>query len=309
MRARVSTQLPDDTKGMRTLAILTFFCAAFAAAMTSAHAAERQTLPLGNEDRTYRVYRPSSLSWLNAVPLVVVLHGGFGSGLQAENDYHWDAEADAHGFIVAYPDGIDHSWNAGTCCGPAVRQDVDDVRFLTTLIEHLRANQHVDPDRIYVTGMSNGAMMAYRLACESSTHIAAIGSVAGTLAAPCSGAPQTSVMEIHGADDAYVPLHGGISRGFDRTPRRAVSDVIAEWRAIDECEKNIISIEGPVATDTARCAGGRDVTLITVAGAGHQWPGSVAPTQAATMLFHLDPPSRALDATDVLWAFFARHTS
>lgn len=294
---------------MRTLAIMTFSCAILAGMTAGAHAAERQTLTLGNEERTYRLYRPASLSWLNAVPLVVVLHGGFGSGLQAENDYRWDAEADARGFIVAYPDGIDHAWNAGTCCGPPMRQGVDDVRFLTALIEHLRANQHVDPDRIYVTGMSNGAMMAYRLACESPIRIAAIGSVAGTLAVPCSGAPQTSLMEIHGADDGYVPLHGGISRGVDRTPRRAVPDVIAQWRALDECDKNTVAVEGAVTTDTARCADNRDVTLITIAGAGHQWPGSIPPTQAATMIFHLDPPSRALDATDVLWTFFARHTA
>ena len=82
----------------------------------------------GDRDRTYLLYRPASLSQQVPAPLVVVLHGGYGSGSQAERSYHWDALADRQGFVVAYPDGIGRSWNAGgICCGPALRDNVDDV--------------------------------------------------------------------------------------------------------------------------------------------------------------------------------------
>ena len=294
---------------MRALTMLLACCAALAGGAARAPAADLQTLTLGNEDRTYRLYRPASLSWSHSAPLVVMLHGGFGSGLQAENDYRWDALADTYGFVVVYPDGIDHSWNAGGCCGPAMRHDVDDVRFLTALVEHVRANQRIDPSRIYVTGISNGAMMAYRLACESTVRFAAVGSVAGTLEVPCGDATPTSILHVHGLDDRNVPFHGGMpTQGVEHSPRMAIPDVIARWRAIDGCAKASVTAEGPVTTDAAHCADGRDVTLVTIAGAGHQWPGGMAPTQAAAIIFHLDPPSRALDATGVLWTFFSKHS-
>src|SRR5579862_9508512 len=138
-------------------------------------------LTSGGLERTYHLYRPSSLTQGERAPLVVMLHGGYGSGAQAEKDYGWDREAEAHRFIVAYPDGIGRSWNAGMCCGPARSRAVDDVGFVTAMVHDIERTQNADPARVYVAGMSNGAMMAYRLACEAPFPIAAAGSVAGTL--------------------------------------------------------------------------------------------------------------------------------
>jgi len=241
------------------------------------------------------------------VPLVLVLHGGFGTGKGAELFYHWDRAADAHRFIVLYPDGLRLAWNAGTCCGFPMNQKIDDVGFLTALVEQTMRDENVDPKRVYATGISNGAFMSYRLACESRLPLAAIGPVAGTLVSPCNHPNPTSVLAIHGLADKNVPFSGGIGIGFDRTPRISVPATIARWREIDRCEPPAVRDAPPLRYETARCAEGRSVDLITIADAGHQWPGSEPPPPAAVALLHLDQPSYALDATAVLWDFFASH--
>lgn len=244
-----------------------------------------------------------------------MLHGGFGTGLQAERAYHWDAAAERYGFVVVYPDGIGYAWNAGDCCGQPQKRNLDDVGFLTALVERLERDENVDPRRIYVTGMSNGAMMAYRMACEAPLAIAAIGPVAGTQSVACAHPRPTSLLAIHGLDDGNVPFNGGLPRkgATAKLPRRAVPDVIAEWRAGDACRAPSLQSAGSVMTSRANCAGGREVTLIAIAGAGHQWPGGEPPSAFAQVVLApfggLDPPSNALDATAVLWTFFAAHRS
>jgi polyhydroxybutyrate depolymerase len=265
------------------------------------------TLPFGGIARTYRLYRPAGLARTAPVPLVVVLHGGFGNGEQAERTYHWDEAADAHGFVALYPDGILRAWNAGTCCGQPMQRQIDDVGFLTALVEQIERDENIDPRRLYFTGISNGAMMSYRLACESTLAIAAIGPVAGTLVSPCAQAKPTSVLAIHGLADRNVPFVGGVGIGFDRNARISVPATLARWREIDRCEPATVRAAEPVQYETSYCAGDRTVELITVAGAGHQWPGSETPPPAAVALLHLDQPSHAVDATAVLWDFFASH--
>ena len=277
--------------------------------LCAASASHTATLNFGGLERTYRLYRPAGLARDAAVPLVLVLHGGFGTGAGAERAYHWDETADAHGFVVLYPDGIGRSWNAGACCGPALRRNLDDIGFLEALIEHITNDEHIDLRRIYVTGISNGAMMTYRLACESHLKLAALGPVAGTFSAPCKQSHPTSVLAIHGLDDRTVPFAGGVGVGFDKSPRPAVSDVIARWRAVDHCAAARSHDEPPVHYEISTCEVGRTVELVTIAGAGHQWPGSETPPPAAAALLHLDQPSRALDATALLWSFFAAHRS
>ena len=101
--------------------------------------------------------RPASIDPSKAVPLVVMLHGGFGSGEQVESAYGWDAKADAEGFVVAYPNGQDRAWNAGTCCGKPAKEHVDDVAFIVQVVQAVQRQQQIDPRRIFATGASNGA--------------------------------------------------------------------------------------------------------------------------------------------------------
>jgi polyhydroxybutyrate depolymerase len=267
------------------------------------------TLTFGGLQRTYRIYRPAALQRDAAVPLVLVLHGGFGTGIQAENTYHWDEAADAHGFVVLYPDGIARAWNAGACCGRPQQAQIDDVGFLTALVEKTMRDENVDPHRLYVTGISNGAMMSYRMACESSLALAAIGPVAGTLSKTCDRTQPTSVLAIHGLADRNVPFDGGVGVGFDRSDRPSVPATIARWRTIDRCDPPQVRDATPVRYEISQCAEGRVVELVTIAGAGHQWPGSERPPSAAVAILHLDQPSKAIDATALLWEFFAAHHS
>jgi len=134
-----------------------------------------RTLSGGGRERSYRLYRPVSVESGKPAPLVLVLHGGFGSAGQAEQAYGWDELADRHRFVVAYPDGVGRSWNAGWCCGPAHLHDVDDVGFVGELVADISAGESVDPRRVFAAGVSNGAMLAYRIACESPGLLAAIG--------------------------------------------------------------------------------------------------------------------------------------
>jgi polyhydroxybutyrate depolymerase len=275
-----------------------------------AHAQSR-SLRVGGLERTYRIYRPAGLSRARPVPLVVVLHGGFGTGRQAEGSYHWDAQADRRGFVVAYPDGVRRSWNAGgICCGLAHRNDVDDLGFLTRLIETVTRNQNIDPKRVYLTGISNGAAMAYRYGCEGRYPVAAIGAVAGSFSVACPQPHAVSVMEIHGLDDHNIPFHGGHgSKAATQVRWLPVEQTLDSFRRANRCAPPSSQQHGPVHTDISHCADGREVVLISITDAGHQWPGGRPARPLVARIFRLDPPSRALDATAVLWDFFQHHTA
>jgi polyhydroxybutyrate depolymerase len=268
-----------------------------------------QALESGGLSRTFHLYRPNTQS--GAMPLVVVLHGGFGDGAQAERAYHWDAEADKGHFLVAYPDGHDRAWNAGSCCGQPQRADVDDVGFITGMVATIEQEAPIDTGRVYLTGMSNGAMMALRLACQTDTF-AAIAPVAGTLLTDCSHARPISVLQIHGTADDRVPYDGGPGKavsmtGAPRVDGPSVPSVNATWRSVDGCAAPDSATAGMVTTQTAACADGRTVELISIDGAGHQWPGGLR-NPAVEKIAGLPPPSTALDATDTIWQFFAdRH--
>lgn len=266
-----------------------------------------QSISSGGAKRTFHLYRPRGLG--EAVPVVVMLHGGFGNGAQAERSYHWDAEADNGHFLVAYPDGLNRAWNAGTCCGEPGHLDIDDVGFITGMVGAIEQEIPVDRARIYVTGMSNGAMMALRLGCQSDTF-AAIAPVAGTLLTDCAAARPASVLQIHGTADDRVPYNGGPGKAFaiNGSPRvdgPPVESVNATWRAIDGCGEPTSTTAGDVTTQTAGCADGRTVELISVAGAGHQWPGG-EPSPLAEKVAGIPAPSTALDATATVWRFFSQ---
>ena len=273
----------------------------------------QETLQVAGRERTYRLYRPASVSLTEPVPLVVMLHGAFGSGEQAANSYGWNAVADRDGFLVAYPDGLNHAWAVSEeCCGAPARDGVDDAGFIVRLVEDLTARLPVDADRVYVAGISNGGMLAYRLACQTEVF-AAIAPVAATLLGDCPSPRAVSLIHIHGDADRVVPYAGGPGPQFNvgqgRLPTKvdgpAVPKLVERWRGVDRCDPPVRRAEGPVTTSEARCPDGRGVTLITIAGAGHQWPGSIQPGNGR--IRRLDPPSTALDATDTIWRFFQEH--
>ncbi|MEP6481910.1 MAG: PHB depolymerase family esterase [Rhodoglobus sp.] len=249
------------------------------------------------DGRSYLLTVPSALP-AGPVPLVIMLHGGFGSGKQAEESYGWDALAASDGFIVAYPDGIDHAWNAGGgCCGKSGRSDTNDVAFIESVVKDISVSNRIDPKRTFATGMSNGALLSYRLACDTSLFTA-IAPVAGTVVGDCASPKPISVLEIHGLADQSVRMDGMPGAGIASVNGMPVDDVNALWRTTDNCAAPDVTTAAPVTTSIAACANGRTVELITVDGAGHQWPGS-DPVRAGA-----ETPSTALDATKTIWAFF-----
>lgn len=271
---------------------------------SSTQAASAQSIQFGGVTRTFHLHRPQQLP--ARAPLVVMLHGGFGNGTQAEQSYGWDQEADRDGFVVAYPDGLDRAWNTGGgCCGVPAKQNTDDVGFIKAVVAAIQKEIPIDPDRIYATGISNGGIMAYRLACDTDLF-AAIGPDSATLLGSCPAPKPVSVLHIHGTADTRIPYNGGEGQGYAHINGPAVEAVVATWRTVDACGSPTVLVQGPVTTSTASCPNGRSVELISVAGAGHQWPGGHKKSALQTLL-GTDAPSTALNATDVFWQFFAAH--
>jgi polyhydroxybutyrate depolymerase len=245
------------------------------------------TISVGGYDRTYRLYKPAGLA--ASAPLVVMLHGGFGSGKQAERAYGWDALADSAKFVVAYPDGVDRAWNVdgGGCCGRPARDGIDDVAFITAAVGDIGRNVGIDPKRVYVSGISNGGIMSYTLACNTAVF-AAVGPDSATQLNPCRSPHPTSVMHIHGTADRLVRYDGGPGAGFAHINGPPVADLNVFWRNVDQCGAPAVTTDGPVTNSTAGCADNRSVVLITVDGGGHEWPTF---------------------ATQTLWRFFAAHAA
>ena len=162
--------------------MLRFLCLAILAVFRLVVTAQADSINVGGLWRTFAVRLPSVYDGGSALPLVIAMHGGFGSGTQLETQSQLTTKAEQEGFIVVYPDGVAsnlniRTWNAGGCCGYAMNNDIDDVGFMNALLDTLQADFAIDTQRIYFTGMSNGGFMTYRVACELSERIAAIAPV------------------------------------------------------------------------------------------------------------------------------------
>ena len=249
-----------------------------------------QSIAVDGQDRSFRVFRPQKLR--ESTPLVVVMHGWGFTAKRTERQYGWDALATSQRFVVAYPLGIGRSWNAGGgCCGAAAQRRVDDVAFISAMVERLTDVLPIDDQRIYAAGMSNGGVLAYALACRTSLF-AAIGAVATTQIGACEKPHPTSLMHVHGLADPIVRYDGKAGL-FPAT--QPVPAVLENWLRIDKCRKPTQSRRGAAAIARAACADGREVTLVVIGGEGHTWPsrdGSRAPW----------------DATAELWRMFSRHS-
>jgi polyhydroxybutyrate depolymerase len=291
---------------------------AFAAARARSVAASLTTTD--GRKRTYRVYVPRSLPRHRPVPLLVALHGGFGSGTQFEANSGFDVLADRQHFIVVYPDGIPirsrgafanaRVWNGGRCCGPAARQQVDDVGFIRQLIDHVSRQHDIDPKRIYAAGHSNGAIMSYRLACELSDKIVAIGVQAGSLEVDnCRPTHPVSVLHIHGSADRNIPINGGQGDGLAGiafNPPHEAASTLANADGCRATASTAIAPDNPdVSIETWKpCRDGTEVQFVTVAGASHAWMGHPS-TRVAQGL--TGAPYMKIDSSATIWTFLATH--
>ena len=266
----------------RTLQPLLF--AALAAVAAGAAAADiERNLVFQGQLRSYRLHLPDTATPGAAVPLVMALHGGGGNARNIERMSGLSIIADREGFAVVYPNGsgrLRHAlltWNAGNCCGRALDEQVDDVGFLNAVLDDVLRRHPVDSRRIYVTGMSNGGMMAYRFGCAAAGRLAAIAPVAGAMNVTCTPAAPLSVIAFHGTADQHVLYEGGVPvKTRDPHPRTdsAVRDTMAFWSAFNGCSAHAAESEVEVSTDVwSNCRAGTEVELNTLEGFGHAWPG------------------------------------
>ncbi len=273
-------------------------------------------LDVGGRIRMYRAYRPATL--VTPVSVVVMLHGGLGSARQAEQAYGWNALAEERGFVVVYPDAVGAAWAVGgDCCGVAGTNGIDDVGFVERVLTDLASVVSYDKSRVYAVGFSSGGMMAYRLACDTTTF-AAIGVVAGTVLGDCTNPAPISVMHVHGTADTTVPLLGVAGDGVAQITGIPITDVVQAWRNVDRCGGTVSRSRGAVTTNATLCAAGRAVTLVTIDGGGHAWPGvtnsgpldaspSPGPTTPRPTSSALPSLAVDFDTTAEIWQFMSTH--
>ena len=279
-------------------------------------------LRIGILERRYLVHVPPRPVAQPA--LVLNFHGGGGNARDHKKYVQMDALADREGFLVAYPFGVGPmrdrllTWNGGGCCGMAAATLSDDVRFVRELLDDLARRIPYDPARVYATGLSNGAMMSYRLAAELSERIAAIAPVAGSMVVLLfNPARPVPVMHIHSVDDERALYAGGLGPPFPFTDTRVlhppVEQRLAEWARANGCgpapkageRREWTSAGGAAHTATLYAYPDcRAETLLwKLTGAGHVWPGGVLDYLPRL----LGAGTRVIDANAEMWRFFQRH--
>jgi polyhydroxybutyrate depolymerase len=260
--------------------------------------------------REYLVHVPKSYHGA-PTSMLIALHGGGGDAdFQADDSkYRLIGKSERAGFIAVFPNGYSRmpggilaTWNAGSCCGAAQRNNVDDVGFIRAMIARIERQAAIDPRRIFATGMSNGAMLSWRLACEV-PEIRAIAPVAGTDNTPACRPPRpVPVIEFHAADDDHVSFNGGYGpRSIAKVEFTSVAATQAKWVQIDGAEphaRRMLSVPGAHCDLHPPTRGGAPVELCVTDTGGHSWPGGG--TQQGRK-----QPSMAISANDLMWSFFS----
>lgn len=278
--------------------------------------------------RTFKIYLPAGHDLHLAKGLLIVLHGRGGNGesmiLLTRNGFN--RLADKENYLVVYPDGIEMNWNDGrndhVPDDRAHLENIDDVGFISSLIDLMINEHNADPARVFVTGISNGAIMAYRLACELSEKITAIAPVNGNMPysfiPSCKPVNPVSVIAINNTDDPLVPFYGGIIRtGLTKMNLGRVlstEESLLFWVKMNNC--TIISEDDVIKIDDSR-DGFRvtrrsftnsdtnvEVISYTIHGGGHTWPGGLQYLPAII----IGKTCKDLDANELIWAFFRKRS-
>jgi polyhydroxybutyrate depolymerase len=248
--------------------------------------------------RTYRVHVPARYDPAEPAPLLVALHGG---GLDRVVDDGFDSlarESDTHGFIAVYPDawtapgqGKRAGWNAGQCCGDARERNVNDVNFVAQVVTNVFRQVSIDRERIYAAGVSDGGMMALRLACDLPDLFRGVAAVGGAVStAQCSAGKPVSVLQFHARNDPRVPLANA----------RATAVKWAELNGCNSTPRLVLEKAGAYCEAWTYCRRQTMVQMCVTDTGGHSWPG--ARPRAATAA-----PSQAISATDAMWGFLISH--
>ena len=285
--------------------LLLVFPLVFSGCKRSKFGSEKGSIKHDGRKRTYLLHIPDSYTGSTPVSLVIALHGGVGSARNIEEQSGLTALSDQEGFLLCSPNGYKRTWNGGGCCGKAQKKDIDDVGFISALIDHLVSNYNIDPKRVYLTGMSNGAFMCYRAACEIPHKIAAIAPVAGTMfTSPCAPTEEVSVIHFHSYNDGSIPYQGGVGNGISDHYNSPLDSVLNAWSAHNGCTTiDSLAYDGNDYDWRIWRNGvnGSEVQLYITHDGGHSWPMGTRPTSGS------DDPSQAVNANALMWAFFQAH--
>lgn len=271
----------------------------------------------GNE-RTYIIHLPDNKDKPDKYPLVIALHGGGGRGEGMNKLTGFNAIADKNNFVVVYPDGIDKQWNDGRN-DFLLNDKINDVNFISKLIDTLKVLYNIDTNRVYATGISNGGIMSFRLACELSGKIAAFAPVAASMpespAYECKAQRPVPVMIIFGDEDPLVPFNGGDISVFGLRKRGKVIPVeqsVNFWVTANGCNTVPVETKFDSVSDGTQVSkkvyssktGNGDVEYWLVTGGGHTWPGGL---QYLPKII-IGKTSREFNASEEIWKFFSNKT-
>lgn len=274
--------------------------------------AQYDSIFVDNRFRTFLTHIPSDYSGIQKWPLVIALHGGTGNAFNLQNQSQLSSTANDEHFLVVYPEGLKgglfniRTWNAGVCCGHASQQNIDDVAYIDTLLDYLLDLYAIDERRVYVTGMSNGGYMAYRLACEMGSRLAAIAPVACSMTLDnCENSSAVPIIHFHSFLDENVRYQGGYGVGLSTHYSPPVDSILNVWSEINNCQvtnDTLIANSEFTHVQWQSCSCERIIDYYISEDGGHSWPGGNA------TLFG-EPPSEFIDANDLMWSFFTSYTN
>ncbi|WP_299489520.1 PHB depolymerase family esterase [Acaryochloris sp. IP29b_bin.137] len=274
--------------------------------------------------RTYHIYLPPGLNPNKSLPLVLVLHGGGGTGRkfdQSLSQGQLKTIAHQRGVILVFPDGVNRQWSDGRTEHLKQKKSYDDVGFISKVIDRMIEGYGVDSQRVYATGISNGGFMSVRLAMDLSDKIAAIAPVTAQLPLALkhkNPKQPISVMIINGTEDPIVPFKGGHVRlfrfGRSRGEILSTADTLEHFRLHNNCsstpQKTRLPDRDP--TDETRieieqyagCNDTTEVTLVKVIGGGHTWPGGAQYLKSRI----IGRVSNDINASEMIIDFFLKHS-
>jgi polyhydroxybutyrate depolymerase len=267
-----------------------------------------ETIQVDALSRSYTINLPPNYYENSGFSLVIAMHGGGGSASQFESTSKLTDKANAAGFIVVYPEGtgVINTWNAGTCCGSSVSNNINDVKFISMLIDKLVAAYKINPKKVFATGHSNGGMMSYRLACELSNKIAAIAPNGSTMVVTqaCNPSRAVPVLQMHSKLDQHVVYTGGYGNGVSGVYCPPLDSVLNVWSLKNNCNSTaqvIVSNSNYTQKRWLNCSNNVTIDYYLTNDGGHGWPGGLSGGPNS------DIPSTSINANDLLWSFFQQY--
>ncbi len=286
--------------------------------MTTARAIlKRCTLDVEGVSRTYYIHLPAHYDDAVSLPLVLAFHGGGGKATMMHRVSKLTATADAHSFVVVYPDGLEKHWGDQRAMTGFDRKG--DLTFISVLLDELEREYKIDSKRIYSTGISNGGFFSQDLAIAYPERIAAVASVAATVSVPVFSKvtpPQpVPILFMLGESDPIVPYNGGdVKLGSERRGAAvSAEESVRFWMKANQCSNECEAVELEKVSDeddtivTVQKFSGasqrNEVVLYSIRNGGHTWPSGWHYMGES----FIGKTSRQINASEEIWKFFKRH--